>query len=129
MILIIPVFLKVTFKVDIYRKLRLRNQPYASAGEPVIRELGLPAVLQLLLEDTVLIADRVAHSGEAGSCKAVQIAGSQSSEAAVAQACVGLILEDLIHIYSMLLEHSTDVVSQLKVIDACLEGASHEELH
>ena len=53
---------------DGHRGLRHFLQPYASARQPEIGQLGLPAVLQLLLEDTVFIADRIACSMVAASC-------------------------------------------------------------
>ena len=128
-ILIVPVLLKVALEVDVDGELGLGYQPYGAAGEPVVGELCLPAVLQLLLEDTVLIADRIAHCGEAHGSKTVKVAGSKSSQTAVAQTCVGLVFVYLIEIDVILLQHRLYAVSKLEIVDACFEGASHEELH
>ena len=75
-ILLIPVFLKIALEMHLDGLLRLGIEPDLAAGEPVVGELGLPAVLELLLEDTVLIADGIAHCGIVIGSKAVKIAGS-----------------------------------------------------
>ena len=90
MILLIPVFLKIALKVNFDRLLRLRIEPYFAAGEPVVGQLGLPAFFELLLENAVLIADRMTGCGIARGCKAVEIAGSQSAQTAVAQSRIRL---------------------------------------
>ena len=112
-VLIVPVFLKIALEVDIYGKLRLWNEPYRTAGEPVIGKFGLPAVLQLLLENTVLIADGMTHSRESCCSQTVEVAGSKSAETAVSETCIRLVLIYLIQIYIIIFEHSLDIVSQL----------------
>ena len=48
-----------------------RNLPYVAGCEPRIRQLDLLAVLDLLLEDAVLVADGVAGAAHAGSSHAI----------------------------------------------------------
>ena len=54
---------------------------------------SLPAVLDRLAEDAVLVAQPVAHGRELQGGHRVEEAGGQPAEAAVAQAGVGLLLE------------------------------------
>ena len=128
-VLVVPVFLKVALEVNVDSELGLGNEPYRTAGEPVIGELCLPAVLELLLEDAVFIADRVSHSREACCSETVEVAGCETSETAVSETCIGLVLIYLIEVYIVLLEHSLNVICELKVVETCFEGASHKELH
>ena len=56
-ILIIPVFVELSVEVDFNSLIELGNKPYLTTGEPVIRKFCLPAVFNLLTEDTVFITD------------------------------------------------------------------------
>ena len=69
------------------------------------------------------------HSGKALSSKSVEVAGSKSAEAAVSETRIRFVLVDLFEVYIVFLEHFGNIVRELEVIDACLEGASHKELH
>ena len=129
MVLVIPVFVEFAFKAYIYGKLRLWHEPYASAGEPVIGELSLPAFLQLLLEDTVFIADGVTHSREALCSKSVQIAGSKSAQTAVSKTCIRLVIEHLVEVDGILFQHLSDAVGNIQIVQTGLERAAHEEFH
>ena len=73
MILIIPVFIEFALEVNFDSLFRLGVEPYTAAGQPVIGQFGLPAVFQLLLEDTVFITDGVTHCRHRHSCHTVQI--------------------------------------------------------
>ena len=72
-------------------------EPYLAAGKPEVGELCLPAVNKLLLEDTALVKNAVAHTVVALSCKTVKVAGCKSAEAAVTETCIGLALVKLIN--------------------------------
>ena len=128
-VLVVPVFLKFAFEVNVDSKFRLCNEPYGTAGEPVVRKLGLPAVFKLLLEDSVLIADRVTHSRVSGCSESVQIASGKTSETAVSETCVRLVVIYFIEIYFVIFEHITDILSYAQVVDIGFEGTSHKEFH
>ncbi|MPM45029.1 hypothetical protein SDC9_91714 [bioreactor metagenome] len=66
------------------------DQPGFPQLQPVIRQLGLLAVHDFLLEDAQLVADGIACRRNFQGGHGVQIAGGQPSEAAVAQARVRL---------------------------------------
>ena len=129
MVLIVPVLLELAVEAHLDGLARNGDEPCGTAGQPVVGQLGLPAFVQLLLEDAVLVADRVACCVVAVSCQSVEIAGSQSAEAAVAEACVGLALKDAVDRDAELLEDGCCLVDHLKVVQAGLERTSHKELH
>ena len=128
-ILLIPVFLQLAVKMDLYSFVLLGNEPYLAAGEPVVGELGLPAVLDLLLEDTVFIADRIAHCGISVCCGAVEIAGGKTSETAVSETCVGFVFIDMIEVHIPVLQKLFDHIIYLEIEKARFERAPHEEFH
>jgi hypothetical protein len=64
--------------------------------QPVVRDLDLVAVDDLLLEDAVAVAQAVAPSGEVQRGQGVQETRSQATEAAVAQRGVVLLLDDIL---------------------------------
>ena len=67
-ILIIPAVNNMTAEADLNGLLLARNEPDLAAGEPEIGQLGLPAVNELLLEDSVFVENGVAHSEISVGC-------------------------------------------------------------
>ena len=67
--------------------------PGIAEGEPVLRPLDLPAVVEPLLEQAVLVADAVTVGSDAQCRHAVEQAGGEPAQAAIAQGSVGLDLE------------------------------------
>ena len=128
-ILLIPVFLKLAVKVNFDGLVLFGNEPCLAAGKPVIGKLCLPAVLDLLLEDTVLIADRIAHSGICVCCKTVKVAGSKTSQTAVSETCIRLVLIDHIKVNVPALENILNHFVDTEVKKACLKGTAHKEFH
>ena len=128
-VLLIPVFLKLAVEMNFDGLIGLGNKPALAAGKPVIGKLCLPAVLYLLLEDTVLVADGVAHCRIAVGSKTVKVAGSKSAQAAVSETCIRLVIVDTVNVNVPLLEDIRYHVVYFKVIKACLERTSHKELH
>src|SRR5262245_4019325 len=59
--------------------------PGVRTPQPVIRLLTLPAILDGLLEDAVLVAQTIAHAGNLHRRHRINEAGRQPAEAAVAQ--------------------------------------------
>ena len=128
-ILLVPVFLEISLEVHVNGKLRPGIQPDGAARQPVVRQLGLPAVFQLLLEDAVLVADGVAHCRVRLGGKGVHIAGGKTAQPSVAQTCVRLVFIDLIQVDVVLSQNLGDVVHQLQVVKTGFEGSAHQEFH
>ena len=61
--------------------------------QPVVRHFFLEAVLDLLLEHTVMVADTAAVSVIAACSQRIQEAGSETAETAVAESRIRLMKE------------------------------------
>ena len=121
----VPALLYPSAKVDFHGMLRHRLQPDLAAGEPVIRQLALPAVGDLLLKDAVLKQDAVAGGGIAIGSQAVQVAGGKASQAAVAQAGVGLALIQILQLNAIGLEDLFKDIHQAQVIEGIFQAFPH----
>ena len=98
MVTIVPEFLDLAAKVNINGLFRYSLQPYLAAWQPVIRQLALPTIDNLLFEDTKLIQNRVADCRIAAGSKCIHEAGSQSSKTAVSKTSVRFQLEQIFHL-------------------------------
>src|SRR5262249_40511378 len=72
-------------KLDLHGLVRTRHFPRVRAAEPVIRLLVLPAVLNRLFEDPVLISQAVPHGRNLHRGHGVDKASRQPPQPAVAQ--------------------------------------------
>ena len=68
--------------------------PGIAERQPVLRHLDLPAVAEDLAEQAVVIADAIAEAGDADGRHALQEAGGEPAEAAIAERGVRLELLD-----------------------------------
>ena len=103
--------------------------PYIARGEPGIRQLNLLAVFDLLLEDAVFIADGVAGAAHARGGHAVHVAGRQTAQAAVAEAGVGLLLEDIGHLVAHVLQRFGQRGQDAEVIGVVAQAAADKKFH
>jgi len=126
---VVPVLVDLAVKADLHSLVRVALQPDLAAGQPVVGTLLLPAVHDLLLEDTVLVQDGVTSAADAGGGHAVQVAGSQTAQTAVAQACIGLFLKDAVNVDVSIRQSLFGHIVQAQVQQAGLEAAAHQELH
>ena len=126
---VIPVLADLAVKADLDGLIGVALQPDLTAGQPVVSALLLPAVHDLLLEDAVLVQDGVAGAADAGGGHAVQIAGSQTAQTAVAQACIGLFLKDAFDVDVGISQHLLGNIFQPQVEQTHLQAAAHQELH
>ena len=119
----------LTVKADLLCLIGVALDPDLTAGQPVVGSLLLPAVHDLLLEDAVLIQDGVAGAGDAVGGHAVQIAGGQTAQTAVAQARIGLLLIDGVDLDIGIGQHALGNLIQAEVEQAGAQAAAHQELH
>jgi len=82
-------------EVDLLCLLGLGQQPRVAQRLPVIGQLHLLALHDLLLEQAQLVADGVAGGRNLQRGHAVQIAGGQTAQTAVAKTCVRLHVKDV----------------------------------
>ena len=125
----VPVLVDLAVEADFHSLIGVALEPDLTAGQPVVGALLLPAVHDLLLEDAVLVQDGVAGAADIGGGHAVQIAGGQTAQAAVAQTCVRLFLVDAVQADVSLGQSLLGSVIQAQIEQAHLEAAAHQELH
>ena len=121
---IVPEFFDVSAKVDIDCVLRDALQPDFAAGQPLVRQLGLPAVDNLLFEDTKFIQNRITHGRVAAGCQCIHKAGSQSAQTAVAQTGIRLQFEQVFHPNPHLFERLRKFTGKIEVVDAVFQRPS-----
>ena len=128
-VLVVPLLLNVAAKAHFHRTFGHPLKPYASAGQPGIRQLGLPAVHQLLAEQAIFIPQGITHGRIALSGQTVHEAGCQAAQAAVAQTGVGLLLVEVIQLNIVFCQGLAEVFLQAQVEQGVTQGASQKELH
>ena len=115
-------------KVDLLGVLRAGDKPGGAQLQPVVRQLHLLAVHDLLLENAQLIADGVARSRDLQGGGGLQIAGRQTAQAAVAQTRVGLQLEEVGGGEAQRAQGLLQLGQDPKVEGVLLQGTAHQEL-
>ena len=125
----LPALFDLAVKLDFNALVGMALQPHLAAGQPVVGFFLLPAVHDLLLENAVLVEDGVAGAGNAGGGHAVQIAGGQTAQTAVAQARVRLFVVDVLQLDVRVRQNGLGHVGQTQTEQAVLQAAAHQELH
>ena len=92
---VLPEFPQRAAETDDLGLVGLWQQPCRADALPVVRQLYLLALHNLLLENTQLIADGVAGGGNFQCGHGIEIAGGQPPETAVAEARVRLQLKEV----------------------------------
>src|SRR4029077_20006209 len=77
----------------VHRIVRAGNLPRVGAPEPIVRQFVLPAILDGLLEDTVLIPQSITHGWNLHRGHRIKEAGRQTSKTSVAEAGIGFLLQ------------------------------------
>ena len=111
------------------RLLRLGHQPRAADILPVVRQLDLLPVHDTLAEDAQLIADGVARGGDVERGHGIQIAGGEAAEAAVAEARVGLDLENIRRAEAQLADRLAQHAAHAEVVGVLFQAAAQQEFH
>ena len=125
----VPVLVDLAVEADFHSLIGVALEPDLTAGQPVVGALLLPAVHDLLLEDAVLVQDGVAGAADIGGGHAVQIAGCQTAQTAVAQTCIGLFLKNAVQIDVSVSQCLLGNLVQTQIEQAHLQAAAHQKLH
>ena len=88
----------VTVEVHLAGILHYGHFPHVAVAQPVVRQLDLLTVHNLLAEQTVFIADGAAHRGQVKGRQRVHEARCQTAQTAVAQRGFRLFLKHLVHV-------------------------------
>ena len=83
-------FVDLAAKADLHGVVLARVQPHAAHIQPVVGELHLPAVHDLLAENAELIADGIARHAVAKPRRSIHVARRQPPQTAVSKPRVGL---------------------------------------
>ena len=83
----------------------------------------------LLAEDAQLIADGVARGGDVERGHGIQIAGGEAAEAAVAEARVGLDLENIRRAEAQLADRLAQHAAHAEVVGVLFQAAAQQEFH
>ena len=117
----------IAVELDIDGLIRLAVLPGKAVLEPVVRDLDLVALDDLLLEQAVLVADAAAVARQAVCCHRVDEAGGKAAEAAVAEACVWLFIERLDETEVEVLQDFLDGLFDAEIDEIRLEQAAEQE--
>ena len=98
--------------------------PDVAVLQPVIRKLHLLALHQLLAEQTILVADGAAHGRNVQAGQAIQKAGGQAAQTAVAQRGFGLLRQDGLQVDAQLAKRLSIVFLRAKVDQVAIEGTA-----
>ena len=125
---VVPPGADLAAEMDLLGLLGLGHQPCIAQVQPVVGQLHLLTVHDLLLEDAQLIADGIAGGGNVQGGHAVQIAGGQAAQAAVAETCIRLHVEDVRGGKAQLLHGLGQLGQNAQVVCVFHEAAAHEKL-
>ena len=124
----VPHVLHGAAEVDLLGLIHLGDEPAVGDVQPVVGQLHLLAVHDLLLEETQLVADGVAGGGDLQGGHGLQVAGGQTAQTAVAQAGVGFHLEEVGGGEAQVLNGLLQLGQDAQVVGVFLQGAAHEKL-
>ncbi len=126
--IVVHIALGVAPEFDLHRPLRTRHFPWVSIAQPLVGLLDLPAVHDLLLENTELVADAVAERRDLQRGHRIQKAGGQTPEAAIPQARLVLTGQQSIEIQPQLRHRLAHQIVHAEVDQVVAQVRSHQEL-
>ena len=97
--------------------------------KPVVRNFLLIAVLNLLLEHAVAVADAAAVGRISQGCQGIQEAGGKTAQTAVAQCRIRLLVLNHVQVKSQLIQSLPDFLLHAHIDDIIAQGAAHQEFH
>ena len=106
-----------------------RHFPRIGPGEPVVGLFGLPAVADALPENAVVVAQAIAHAGNAEGRHRIEKTRRQPAQAAVAETGVRLLLDDLERIELVMFGELLRIRVKPKIGDVVGQGAAEQKFH
>ena len=126
---IVDAHIRLAIKTNLYGLVRLPELPGKAVTQPVIRNLYLLVVDDLLLKEAVLVTDTATMSRQAQRSHGIHEAGCQTAKAAVAETCIRLLGIEIIQIKIQLLQHSLQSILQIKVNQVGIQETPQQELN
>ena len=119
----------ITAEFDLLRIFRTLNLKWIAVLEPVIRDLYLLTVHDLLLKHTVFITNSTAVSRIIQCGQGFNEAGCQTAKAAIAKSRIRLLVFHDIDIQSHLLKDFCHFLITAEIDQIVAQGTAHQELH
>ncbi len=101
--------------------------PGVSVFQPVFRKFLLPAILDDLAKEAMLVADAITIGGDVEARHAFHEAGGKPSEAAIAKCSVGFQLLDEIEIDIEIAQRHAEGFGQFEIAERVAEQAADEK--
>ena len=111
------------------RVLRTLELEWISISQPVIRDLDLVAVLDLLTEHAIAVTDAAAVRRITERRERIKEAGGETAEAAVAEGRVRFLVLDHVQIEAHLRERLLHLLVGGEVDQVVAERSAHQEFH
>ena len=124
---VVPEFPEGAAEVDGLGLVGLGQQPGGAHAFPVVGQLHLLALHDLLLENTQFIADGVAGGRNVQGGHGVQIAGGQTAQAAVAEARVRLQLKNVPGLEAQIFQGLLQLGQDPQVVGVFHQASAHEK--
>ena len=115
-------------EMNVVDHLRPRELPRVAERQPVLRIFLLPAVLDDLAKQSVVIADAVAVGGDAEARHALHEAGREPSKTAVAERSVGLGGAQPVEVHAQIAERCAEVLGHAEIAEHVRQQAADQEL-
>ena len=125
---LVPLLLDLAAEVDGLGLVYLGDEPGVAQAQPVVGQLHLLPVHNLLLENAQLVADGVAPGGYVQGGHGVQIAGGQTAQTAVSESRVGLGLEEVGGVEAKTLDGLGQRLHHAQIVGVLHQGPAHEKL-
>ena len=116
-------------EADLVGHFRTLELPGIAEGQPVLRLLDLPAIVERLTEQAMIVADTIAEAGDANRPHALQEAGREPPEAAIAERGVGLELLQLSSDWPRSPSACSQTSQKPEIGEAVDQQAADQELH
>jgi hypothetical protein len=124
-----PVHLERATELDLHGFAGTSHLPRILMVQPVVRIFALPAVLDRLPEHAVLVAQAIARRRQLHRSHRIEEAGGEPSEAAVAQAGIGFLLDQPEPVEAGLARGRFDIAIQQQIGDVVGQRTADQEFH
>ena len=126
---LIHLYVHIAAELDDLRVLGTTKLKGIAIGKPVIWNLFLIAVLNFLLKHTVAVTNTAAVCRIAQGCQRIQEAGCQSSQTAISQSCVRLLILNHVQITAKLLQGFLYFIIIGQVNQIITKRTAHQKFH
>src|SRR5205085_2422960 len=105
-----------------------RELPRIAGGQPIFGQLVLPAILQYLAENAVIVANAITISGDRQRRHAVHETGGEPSQSAVAERSIGLRFAQRLEIDTELAQCFARRCRQSQIVERVEEKTADQKL-